>query len=107
MPNHDLTSDLNSDNDFNDSKTNLNIRNSLSINLNDNKQTEKTNKSNVNGNYGTKQDVKATDDDDIKTPDIDIDYVFQVNMRIFKIELANFNSFAFYYFLSSFSFFYT
>jgi len=97
MPNEDLTSDLNSDNDFserNDSFGSKNRRSQLQISLadaNNNKRKSTKVQAPVFSAYNqqapviSNQTSQATySDDDIKTPDIDIDYVFQEQASILK-----------------------
>ena len=76
-PAEDLVSDLNSEADFNSLSSNTNIRatrpqSSLSRTSNNKMQIDL--KVNNNTNNQT-----TNDDYDIKTPDIDVDYIFQVN----------------------------
>ena len=75
MPTEDLTSDLNSEADFNSvkqrNKNNKKMdRSSMQIDLNGDSHNN-----NNNNNINT--------EDDIKTPDFEVDYAFQVNSQLY------------------------
>jgi hypothetical protein len=75
MPTEDLTSDLNSDTDNYKKKSNSNgatKRDNLQFNFQQKTHQKPT------ANKSHKQ--QSDSDDEIKTPDIDIDFAFQVNI---------------------------